>query len=121
MDDYTVNVIKTVDPSTEMGFVVHFAKSVFESIQILPSLGFILDSITMTVYLTPAKADKLASTCKDLLKQPAVFIREVAQLVRCMVGSFPGVEYDKLYYRFLDNEKAAALTQAKVILRPKWL
>ncbi len=40
-------------------------------------------------------------------------IRQVAELVGQMVGSFPGVEYGKLYYRLLDNEKSATLATAK--------
>lgn len=107
------NVIDTVTISTDVGFVVHFGKYVLEPVQQLPYLGFILDSLSMTVYLTQEKADKLSQTCKDTLKQNRISIRDLAQLVGRMVGSFPGVECGKLYYRLLDNEKTAALTVSK--------
>lgn len=67
----------------------------------------------MTVYLTPEKARKLSKACKDMLTQDSLTIRDVAQLVGRMVGSFPGVEYGKLYYRILDNEKSRAITLSK--------
>lgn len=113
VSDCRANVIDTAKLSAELGFVIHPVKTVFEPTQTLTYLGFILNLISMTVYLTPEKASQIGSKCKDLLKKATLSIRELAELVGRMVGSFPGVEYGRLYYRRLDNEKSAALALSR--------
>ena len=56
-DDCAKNVVGTVKLLDTLSFVVHPEKSpVFIPTQKLALLGFILDSVSMPVYLTPVKA-----------------------------------------------------------------
>ena len=50
------NVVDTVSLFTNLGFTVHPVKSVLQPQQKIEFLGFVLDSIIMTVILAEAKA-----------------------------------------------------------------
>ena len=105
------NVDTTSQLFAKLGFWLHEDKSVFTPTQQLEFLGFVLNSISMTVSLTVAKAEKIKSSCKKLLSQPQSAIRAVAEVVGMLVASFPGVEMGPLYYRNLENDKIAALRE----------
>ena len=73
--------------------------------QKLAFLGFILDSISMKVFLTAEKTEKIILACQQLLKKSAISIREVAQVIGRLVSSLPAVQYGPLYYRSLEIDK----------------
>ena len=75
------NVIDTVTLLDTLGFVPHPNQSVFIPTQILVFLGFRLNSIDMTVSLTPEKPNKLKSEVCCLLSCERPTIREVAQVM----------------------------------------
>ena len=104
-----------------LGFVVHPEKSVFIPTQKLVFLGFILDSVTMLVYLTPVKALKLKQAATDLSNCKKPTIREVAKVLGLIVSSFPGVAYGPLHYRYLHLDKTTALNQANGTLMSKFV
>ena len=74
-------------------------------------LGFVLDSITMTVTLTltDAKAMRVRSACQNLLLQKTTTIRSVAQVIGFLVSSFPAVEFVEMHYRHLELDRICAL------------
>lgn len=53
------NVIKTVQLSNELGFVIHPIKSEFEPYQVIEYLGFILNSIDMTIKVNNRQITKI--------------------------------------------------------------
>ncbi len=61
---------------TSLGFVPRPEKSVFELIQILEFLGFLLNSITMQVAFTPKKVSKLVKQCYSVLQKKELMIRD---------------------------------------------
>ena len=97
---------------TQLGFVVHPSKSVFEPTQILEFLGFLLNSHTMTVTLTSKKVTKIVAACEHLLKQRSITIRELASLIGTLVSTVPGVELGPLHYRTLEHDKDLALKRS---------
>ena len=103
------NVMATVTISEQAGFVVHPVKSVLHPTQRITYLGFVLDSINMTVSLTPEKASKIKNACSTIVTKQLVTIQELAEVVGMIVASFPGVQYGPLFYRLCDNHKNAAL------------
>ena len=107
------NVANTVSLTSELGFIVHPKKSVFEPTHILVFLGFLLDTINMTVKLTAKKAQKTKKLVESLLKKKKATIREVASVIGKLVSSFPGVPYGPLFYRKLECEKILALKYNK--------
>ena len=108
-EECRINVMETARLAIELGFVLHPEKSIFEPTQIIEFLGFILNSVDMTVKLTERKATIVKEMCLKLLGFKKPSIRTVAVVVGKMVSSFPGVEYGPLFHRYLDNEKTLAL------------
>ncbi len=98
---------------TSLGFVPHPEKSVFEPTQILEFLGFLLNSITMQVTLTPKKVSKLVKQCYSVLGKKELTIRELASLIGSLVSTFPGVEFGPLHYRTLEHDKNFALKRSR--------
>ena len=93
----------------ELGFVIHPTKSVTTPVQEITFLGFVINSVSMTVRLTDEKCESLKALCKSMLNKHTPTIHEVSSLVGKLVASLPGVQYGKLHYRELEKEKAQAL------------
>ena len=74
-------------------------------------LGFLLDSVSMKVFLTADKREKIILTCQQLLKKSVTSIRDVAHVIGLLVSSLPAVQYGPLYYRSLEIDKNTALKQ----------
>ena len=70
------NIADTLTLFNKLGFVVHPEKSVLYPTQRLVFLGFVLDSVTMKVFVTPEKANNVETACQQLLLSPCPSIRE---------------------------------------------
>lgn len=108
-EDCEENVSETVNLVDSLGFTVHPDKSVLIPTQEIIFVGFLINSVTMTVRLTPEKANDIVKECLHLLKQNTVLIRDVAKIIGKFVASEPGVQYAPLYYKTLEIEKDEAL------------
>ena len=106
--DCDTNVAVTANLFGDHGFLFNQEKSVFESRQIITFLGFVLNSVAMTVALTPGKASKLVTKAKQILGKQSPSIREVSELIGLMVSSFSGVLHGSLFYRQLEVDKTMA-------------
>ena len=103
------NITDTACLFSRLGFHIHPTKSVLTPSHILTFLGFILNSLQMTVSPTQEKIHKTIKACSDLLVliNPSVF--EVAKVIGILVSNFPGVELGPLHYRALELDKTRAL------------
>ena len=72
-------------------------------------MGFIIDSITMTVYPTSDKIEKIIYTCQNLLECPHPTIREVASSLGLLISNFPAAKLGPLHFRSVDMDKTEAL------------
>ena len=73
-------------------------------------MGFIIHSITMTVYPTSEKIAKIIHTCQGLLEYPHPTIREVASTLGLLISNFPAAKLGgPLHFRSLDMDKTKAL------------
>ena len=88
---------------------MHSDKSVFEPTQEIEFLGFIINSLNMSVTLPTAKAAKVQNACHDLLDSKHITIRDVTPVIGLLVSNFPAVQYGELYYRRLEMSKINAL------------
>ena len=107
------NVIDTTVLLDKLGLVVHAQKSTFIPTQVLTILGFVINSVAMTIQLTREKATSLQNVCTELLENSSPSIREVASVIGKIVSSFPGVMHGALYYRHLEKDKSQALLRSK--------
>ena len=108
-EECQANIDDTLTLYHDLGFLPHEVKSVTIPTQVLHHLGFVLNSLDMTVSISVDKHQKLKCAAQRILDSISPTIREVAQLIGMMVSCFPGVEYGELFYRQLEIEKAAAL------------
>ena len=107
------NVRDSVSLFEKLGFLPHPEKSVFEPTQKIIFLGFVINSVTMTISLTPEKALKICTACKKLSAKSECSILEVSQVIGLLVASLPAVQYGQLHYRRLEIDKNIALKLAK--------
>lgn len=75
------NVLDTFLQFEELGFIIHPDKSAFIPSQELVLLGFIINSIDMTIILTPEKKLAIKQLCLSLISKHMPTIREVAQVI----------------------------------------
>lgn len=112
-ENCAVNVLETVKLVDSLGFTVHPDKSVLFPTQEITFVGFLINSVTMTVKLTPEKISDIIRECKRLLNLKSVLIRDVAKIIGKFVASEPGVKYAPLYYKTLEIEKDQALKRSR--------
>ena len=88
-------------------------KSVFIPTQEIEFLGFLLNSVLMTIRLPPTKAAHVHRTCQNLLLKTEITIRETAQVIGLIVSSLPAVQFGELFYRNVEKNKVLALQASK--------
>ena len=108
-EDLERAVAEAVHLLEALGFTIHEKKSKLQPAQQAQFLGFMLNSIDMTVSMVPTKAAKVVAACKQLLSATILKVCEVASVVGQLVACFPAVTYGPLYYRALENNKTHAL------------
>ena len=84
----------TIHTFESCGFTVNFKKSQLDPMHELEFLGFIINSINMTITLTDAKWQKLRRNLWTVLKFPhhKISIKKLAQLIGQMVVTLPECE-----------------------------
>ena len=107
------SVFDTIQQLQSLGFIIHPDNSVLEPTRRIQYLGVIIDSELMTVTLTPERASdrSMISCCLTIVKKETVTIRDLAKVMGKIVASFPTVMYGPLHYRQLEKEKKTALVQ----------
>ena len=111
-DHCVKNVIDTTFLLDKLDLVVHPEKSTFIPSQVLVILGFIINSLTMTIQLTTEKPLGLKTVWVEFLRATTLSIRKVASAIGRMVASFHGVMHAPLFFRHLEKNKCLALEEA---------
>ena len=101
------NALNTVQLLRDLG------TSCLHPSQQLEYLGFVLNSVSVTVRLSHATVEKVVQACEKLLSNFHPTILHLAEVIWLMVSSFPAVEHGPLYYCSLDIEKIESLRQTK--------
>ena len=96
------NITLTVYLLRSLGFTIHPEKSVLIPTQKLKFLGFIIDSLSMTISLAPKKREKIYNYCRLLLSPASHTIRQVSSTICCLVAVCPAVKYGRLFYRNIE-------------------
>lgn len=108
-----VNVQDTMTLMDSLGLTVHPEKSIFIPSQIIEFVGYIINSVDMTVRLPTRKANDIIQQCKTFLSKDEITIREFAQLIGKLVASEPAVLYAPLYYKSLEIQKDTELKKSR--------
>ena len=112
-DACTNSLLKTRLMLERLGFVINEKKSMSTPTQQLTMLGFILDSVSMTVKPTPEKIEKITHMCQHRLDNDTCTVRQLSQLIGSLVSLFSEVEYAQMQYRELEKLKKSALRLGK--------
>ena len=112
-DECMANIEITLQWLQDLGFVIHPDKSILHPTQILTFLGFIINTINMTVTLTPEKKSKIRSKALSLLENRMNTIRSVSSFIGNLTASFEAVTQGRLYYRHIESCKTVALSSHK--------
>ena len=104
-----LNIEDTMNLVDDLGFTVNVEKSILKPTQCIAFIGFLLNSLDMTVRLTPQKREDIKECCKSALKANTLSIRDFARVIGKLVASEQGVQYAGLYYKQLEIEKDTAL------------
>ena len=107
------NVECTVKLMDSLGFTVHPEKSCFIPGQSMAYLGFLLDSIRMTVSLTTDRIEKVKGACLLILGQAKVTLRQLAEVVGMLVALEPGAEHARVYYKRTEIYKMEMLKEKR--------
>lgn len=104
------NIQATKETLRKLGFKVNEEKSVLIPTQEIEHLGFVINSMDMTISLTQNRKSGLKQTAKEVLgNKEEVKIRLVAKLIGLIVACEPAVEKCFLHYRGLELDKIQAL------------
>ncbi|XP_067664507.1 uncharacterized protein [Haliotis asinina] len=113
------NVRRTVTLLQDLGFIIHAEKSKLVPTQEIEFLGFVLNSVFMTIRLAPEKAQRVKLECSVLSDKQYARIQEVAHVIGLLVSSFPGVQHGQLHYRELEQAKTVALKRCDTPVSPE--
>ena len=93
-----------------LGFVVNQDKSVLNPVQEIRFLGYILNSLSMTIRPTPCKREKALRMIVDLTQDQKFFPIEVgASLIGLLNDLCKGVEYGLAHVKHIEMDKIKAL------------
>ena len=90
--------------------MISISKSVFTPTTQIEYLGFVIDSITMTVVPTKEKVEKLKKAVRKLLKKHSTTIRHVAQVEGGLLATHPGNPWAPLFTKQMEIDKLQALS-----------
>ena len=111
-EECSTNVEATGRLLMETGFVINYGKSSLVPKQKIKFLGFVIDSVSMTISLPEEKRINITDICKEILSGELFRIRFIAKFIGILVSSLPAVEYGSLFYKYLEMDKIHSLAKA---------
>jgi hypothetical protein len=97
----------------QAGFLLHRVKSVSTPTQRIKYLGFIIDSVSMTLSLPDEKVTKLRhavrKAIRELKKGRQLTVRIAAKTIGFLIAAIPTTVYGKAHYRELEFAKLRTL------------
>ena len=112
-EECQTNVMVTLESLQDLGFVIHSTKSVLYPTHVIVFLGFIFNTVKMTLSLTDEKKDRIKKLASELLVANKCTIRMVARFIGNLTASFEAVPGGRLYYRHIELCKIQALKGCK--------
>lgn len=103
------NVSKTIDLLKCLGFVINYDKSNLEPRQICKFLGFIYNTVDMTLSLPEEKRKGIMQFVTKFTSLPKCSIRELSRFIGMLTAACPAVRYGWLYTKSFERQKYLAL------------
>ena len=91
------NIRVTVAFLWEIGFTIYTEKSVLLPTQQIIFLGFVIDSVKMTIAPTEKRKWSIYMLCQNILSNYEATTRGLAQTIGVIVSSYRAVPYGQVY------------------------
>ena len=107
-----INYEATQQLYTQLGCLINTEKSNPIPVQEVKFLGFIFNSVSMTMALPDEKKNNIFHMCSEIItlnSQKKLTCLKVAQVIGTLIAACPAVPYGPLYTRQLEFEKTKAL------------
>ena len=101
-----------------LGWSFNWEKSVLEPSQTVTHLGFILDTVAMTISCPLAKVSKLQGRCASALHEQYITVHDLERLLGTMESVRPATPLASLHYRHLQRQLIVA---KRYVRRPRQL
>ena len=96
-----------------LGFKPNHKKCVWEPVQVIEFLGFIVNSKTMKIYLPEEKIQKVMKECRHTINKRSVTARHLAHLIGLLSSTAPAISVAPLHYRGLQRLRQKALQNSR--------
>ena len=103
------NIIFILQTFSRFGFLLHPLKSAPIPSHQVRSLGFYLNSTTMSITLPPEKAERAIELIRALLVTNSFTVHDLAQVIGTLVSLFPACPLGHAHYRSLEHQKVRTL------------
>lgn len=95
-----------------LGFIINVKKSQLEPSQSCKYLGFVYNSVSMTMSLPDDKKQSLLQTLIKFSNCKTCTIRELAKIIGMLIAACPAVQYGWLHTKILERQKYLSLQQS---------
>ena len=97
LEDLQEIPLKLIDIFQEFGYTINWKKSILNLTHEIEFLGFILNSIKMTISLSDRKERSVRQAIGDLLKQVEPSIREVSKVIGKILATMPANRFARRF------------------------
>lgn len=114
-DSYTNcenNVKNTVTLLEKLGFLINYKKSKLVPSTEIKYLGFLFNSLSMTISLPKEKIVKMTALLKKISVRHSTSIRKFAKFLGTLCSNCPAVKYGWVYTKNFERQKFFALQQS---------
>ncbi|VDH93156.1 Hypothetical predicted protein [Mytilus galloprovincialis] len=101
----------TVRLLQSLGFLINEKKSVFVPSQQMLFLGFLVNSVDMSLSLPTPKIKKIQKLCKEVKNSVKITVKKLSELIGNLTASIQAIFPAPLHYRHLQVEKNQRLNQ----------
>jgi hypothetical protein len=102
-----------------LGFIVNYKKSQLAPCQQIEFLGFLIDSVNLTLQFPGEKLHKIRKTCQKLLEKTEISVQELSKFPGLLTSSIQAIFPAPLHYRhlqWLKNNTMASQQSYKALL-----
>ena len=84
---YLHNIASTIELLQNLGFSIHSAKFILTPTQRIKFLGFVIDSVQITLEITEEKKNKVHNFCLEIFQKEKITLRTLASVIDNFVAS----------------------------------
>ena len=103
------HAVTTLKLLENLGFMVNYQKSCLTPDTKMEFLGFMVDSLTLTLALPRDKVKRVRRECQALMTSPQVTVRQLAKVIGHLTSTIQAVFPGPLHFRHLQADKNRAL------------